>query len=66
MNIPFIFALDGPFLLLLVASLGSVVIAVLELIHYTYKVSKRSRKESIESNDIGSHYYGIHQRYEKS
>ena len=52
---------DGPFLLLLVASLGSVVIAVLEIIYYTYKMTKKYRNEA--SGSPGNHYYDIHQRY---
>ena len=55
-----LFTTDGPFLLLLVASLGSVAIAIVEIIHYTYKTSKRQKKEV--TGAIGAHYYDIRQR----
>ena len=61
-DISYLFFSDGPFLLLLVASIGSILIAILETLHYTYKTSKKYKNQINGSG--GTRYYDLRQRFD--
>ena len=48
------------------ASIISVAIAILEVMHYAYNVAKKHRKEASGSLNVPSNFYDSQNRYDKT